>query len=62
MIHLHLTKSLVLAAESDDMPPGIPSTTGRPLLRDSASSTAGVREGGDGPPPILQASAFLLAT
>ena len=63
MVHLHFTKPLVLVAESDELPPGIPSTTGRPLLRDSASSSAGVREGGGGPPPVLRASAFfLLAT
>jgi len=63
MVHLYFTKPLVLVAESDGLPPGIPSPTGRPLLMDNASSSAWVREGRGGPQPVLRASAFfLLAT
>jgi len=51
MAHLHFTKPLV--GESDELPPGTPSPTGRPLFRDSASSSAGVRGGGGGGGPNL---------
>lgn len=63
MVYLHFTKSLELlleVAKSDEVPYGIPSTTGRPLLSERANSSDGVRGGGGGPPPVRRASAFFL--
>ena len=63
MANLHFTVLLVVHGVCDEVPPGMPATTGRPLLRDRASSSDGVRGGGGGPPPVRRASAFfLLAT
>ena len=44
----------------DELPPGIPSATGLPIYWLRASSSASVRGGGAGPPPVLWASAFFL--
>ena len=44
----------------DELPPGIPSATGLPTFWLRASSSASVRGGGAGPPPVLRASAFFL--
>ena len=44
----------------DELPPGIPSATGRPLFWLRASSSASVRGGAAGPPPVFLASALFL--
>jgi len=44
----------------DALPPGIPSATGLPIFWFRASSSAFVRGGGAGPPPVLRASAYFL--
>lgn len=47
MVYLHCTKSLELlweVAKSDEVPSGIPSTTGRLLLSERANSSDGGEE------------------
>ena len=49
-----------VAGSEEELPPGIPSATGLPAFWLRASSSASVRGGGAGPPPVLRASAFFL--
>ena len=59
---LHFIKALMSwgVGSEDELPPGIPSATGLPTFWLRASSSASVRGGGAGPPPVLRASAFFL--
>ena len=53
-----ITRHLCLGG--DELPPGIPSATGLPIFWFRASTSASVRGGGAGPPPVLRAFAFFL--